>query len=585
MVNEGRWNLSVLYSGFDDPKYEQDILALCAEIDALRALAEGDDVACELIMKYIAISEKITAYAADLMAYANLSYSQNTRDTRAASAVGRVMGIISRISAPDARIKAMIARTEDIDSVIASSPKLSEHEYLIRSIIRAEAHRLSEKEEALLSRLNISGASAWSDLQSSLTSSVKVDYRGELIPLSAARNLAYSPDAQVRRDAYLAELECYGGIRESVAFALNSIKLQVISECDMRGYSSALEKALDDSRMKRETLDALLSAMREYLPVFRKYMRAKAKALGHADGLPWYELFAPMGSSDRHYDVDGARDILLEVFGGFDRGVAELIKEAFDNAWIDFFPREGKVGGAFDYGIASKKQSRVLTNFDGSFSDVVTLAHELGHAFHDRCVFANSPLNQEYTMPVAETASTFNEVLLCEWAIDNAKNDDERLMLIESQLQDATQIICDIYSRFLFEESVFRHRTDEFLGADRLCELMSEAQDEAYGDGLSKDERHPYMWLCKGHYYSGDLSFYNFPYAFGGLFARGLYAKYKSEGKAFINTYKKMLSATGYSDVEDAALVSGVDVTSVDFWRCGLESIAKRIDEFCKIVK
>ena len=432
--------------------------------------------------------------------------------------------------------------------------------------------------------MSISGASAWSDLQSNLTSGVSVDYEGEEITLSTVRNLAYSPDADVRRKAYDAELACYGKIKDSVALALNSIKLQVLTECELRGYESPLDKSLYQSRMRRSTLDALITAMKEYLPAFHKYLRAKAKALGHEGGLPWYDLFAPMGKSDKTYTVEDAKNYLLGIFGQFDTELHDMVKCAFEERWIDFFPRDGKVGGAFDCGVPSAKQSRVLTNFDGSFSDVVTLAHELGHSFHDRQVFCHSVLNQGYSMPVAETASTFNEVLVMETAIAAASDREEKLALIESQLMDACQIICDIYSRFLFESAVFENRPMEVLSPDRMCELMLTAQKDAYGDGLDHECLHPYMWLCKGHYYSGGLSFYNYPYAFGGLFARGLYARYKEVGAPFVDTYKAMLRATSITDVEECALIAGVDLTDPDFWRSGLQSIADRIDEFCDLV-
>ena len=336
--------------------------------------------------------------------------------------------------------------------------------------------------------------------------------------------------------------------------------------------------------MQQATLDALLGAMQEYMPAFRKYLKAKAKALGHEGGLPWYDLFAPMGKSDKKYTTEEARDYLLSIFAKFDTELHDMVKEAFDNAWIDFYPREGKVGGAFDCAVHSAGQSRVLTNFDGSFSDIVTLAHELGHSFHDRQVYKNSPLNRDYSMPVAETASTFNEVLVMNTAIAECEDKETKIALIESQLMDATQIIVDIYSRYLFEASVFAARPSEFLSPERMCALMLDAQKQAYGDGLDEAQMHPYMWLCKGHYYSGGLSFYNYPYAFGGLFARGIYAKYLEEGKPFVETYKQMLRATGTATVEDAAKVCGIDLTDVNFWRAGLKSIAEQIDEFCELV-
>ena len=539
----------------------------------------------DLLTKYVKTNEELSELVEKLAIYANLRYSANTRDTDAASMLGVIMSTLSSTAAPSASLDKAISEIENIEEIIDTTPDLGEFKYLLTNIKRDSKYLLSDKEEGVLAKMDLSGATAWSDLQSSLTSGVKVTYNGEEITLSSVRNLAYSPDAEVRKAAYEAELKCYDSIKDAVAFALNSIKLQVLNVCEMRGYESPLAKSLYQSRMKQETLDALLTAMKEYLPTFHKYLKAKAKALGHEGSLPWYDLFAPMGKSDKVYTKDSARDYLLNIFAKFDTDLHDMVKCAFDNRWIDFYPREGKVGGAFDCGVPSIKQSRVLTNFDGSFSDVVTLAHELGHSFHDRQVFCHSVLNQGYSMPVAETASTFNEVLVMETAIAETTDRDEKIALIESQLMDACQIIADIYSRFLFEKSVFDNRPAEFMSADRMCELMLTAQKEAYGDGLDHDVLHPYMWLCKGHYYSGGLSFYNYPYAFGGLFARGLYAKYKQEGKPFVDTYKAMLRATSVSDVEDCALIAGVDLTDVSFWRAGLQSIADRIDEFCELVK
>ena len=582
----GKWNLDILYTGFDTEEYKNDLQRLEELIPELSRVAEKSRElsASEFLTEYIKVNEEITELVEKLAIYANLRYSANTRDTEAASMLGRIMQTVSMTAAPAAVIDKAISEIEDLDEVIESTPALHDYKYLLTNVKRDSRYLLSDKEETILAKMDLSGASAWSDLQSSLTSGVKVKYEGEEITLSAVRNLAYSPDKDVRRKAFDAEIACYDSIKDAVAFALNSIKLQVLTECELRGYESPLAKSLYQSRMKKETLDALLGAMEEYMPVFRKYLKAKAKALGHEGALPFYDLFAPMGKSDKTYTVEDAKNYLLGIFAKFDTELHDMVKCAFENQWIDFYPREGKVGGAFDCGVPSAKESRVLTNFDGSFSDIVTLAHELGHSFHDRQVFSHSILNQGYSMPVAETASTFNEVLVMETAIADAKDKDEKLALIESQLMDACQIIVDIYSRYLFEASVFEHRPTEFMSAERMCELMINAQKKAYGDGLDENALHPYMWLCKGHYYSGGLSFYNYPYAFGGLFARGLYAKYKAEGESFVATYKAMLKATSVTDVEECAKIAGVDLTDKDFWRQGLQSIADRIEEFCELV-
>lgn len=581
------WDLSILYNGFDDPRYAADLEKLAEEAKSLVEFAKavGTMDKCEVLKSFIAKSESVSMLASKLAIFANLKYSANTADVEAASALGKVMSIISATAAPSAALSKLIASFDDLETIIDSTPELAEYKYYLMNIKRDSKYLLSEGEEAVFAKLNMSGASAWSDLQSSLTSSVKATVDGKEMGLSSVRNLAYSPDAEVRRAAYEAELACYDSIKDSIAFSLNSIKLQVLTECELRGYESPLAKTLYTSRMKKETLDALIGAMEEYMPHFRKYLKAKAKALGHENGLPWYDLFAPMGKCDKTYTVEEAKDYLLQIFGGFDSELHDMVKCAFEERWIDFYPRDGKVGGAFDCGVPSAKQSRVLTNFDGSFSDIVTLAHELGHSFHDRQVFSHSLLNQDYSMPVAETASTFNEVLVMSTVIADAKEKEEKIALIESELMDACQIICDIYSRFTFESSVFENRPAEFMNADRMCALMLEAQKKAYGDGLDENFMHPYMWVCKSHYYRGGLSFYNFPYAFGGLFARGLYAKYKKEGSAFVSTYKKLLHATSVTDIEECAKIAGIDLTSRDFWRAGLQIIADEIDEFCELVK
>ncbi|MBR5871070.1 MAG: M3 family oligoendopeptidase [Clostridia bacterium] len=586
------WDLSPLYEGFDTDAFRADLAALDAVMESVNAFA-AEPAAAELaandanafLHRYIDLYEQANTLAAKLICYTQLRSAANTADMEAASMMGNLMMKLSATAAADTVLRQRVAAIEDLEAVIDADEGLHEYRFALDSIKRENRYLLSDREEALFARLNISGASAWSDMRDYLTSSLKVDYRGKQITFSEVRNLAYDSDPAVRKDAYDAEIACYEKVKDAVAFSLNSIKQQVLTECDIRGYESPLDKALKASRMKRETLDALLGAMVDYMPAFRKYLRAKAKALGHEGGLPWWDLFAPMGGMDKKFTVEEAKDYLLAIFAGFDSEMHDMVKASFEERRIDFFPREGKVGGAFDMGIAPIGQSRVLTNFDGAFGDVVTLAHELGHSFHDKMVFSHSPLTQDYTMPVAETASTFNETLVTGTAIARATDKNEKLALLESRLQDAAQIFCDIYSRYLFEASVFEHRKEEFLDADRLCGLMLDAQREAYGDGLDEVTLHPYMWVCKGHYYSGGLSFYNFPYAFGGLFARGLYAKYEEMGAEFVPMYKKLLNATSVCTVEDAAAIAGIDLTDRAFWEAGLAAFAADVEQFCALIE
>ena len=578
------WNLDRIYKGFEDPAFDADLAELKAQVEAYGAFSStlGSGETLDEIRRGIALEEAITDLANKLGLYASLRQSVDTRDAEAGSRMGRIMSVISEVSGPAAAFKDWASKLPNLMELVRGDEELKEYEFLFANMADSACFLLPGRGEEIMSRMQLSGGSAWGDMQQYLTSTVPVSYRGKSTNLSDIRNLAYDPDPQVRKEAYEAELACYERIQDAVAFALNSIKLETISDCKLRGYASPLDRTLKHSHMSRETLDAMFAAMDEYLPVFWKYLRAKAKVMGYENGLPWYELFAPMGKASTRLTPETSRDYLVEQFSGFDQELTDMIRRAFDEEWIDFYPRDGKTGGAFCAEVPCLKESRILTNFDGMFGDAVTLAHELGHAFHNQCVFHHRPLNRDYSMPVAETASTFNECVVMASAIKGAKDDQERLALIENQLQDVTQIICDIYSRFRFERAVFENREQEFMHADKLCQLMTQAQKESYGDGLDHNQMHPYMWVCKSHYYGP--TFYNFPYAFGGLFARGLYAKYEQEGASFVPKYKALLRMTPVATAEDCAKVAGIDLTDRNFWRDALQTVADEIELFCAIV-
>ena len=579
------WNLEPIYEGFQDPLFEKELSCLKQTVsdaqDFVGTLNDAEPL--EGLRRGIALQETVTELAEKLANYAMLRQAVNTRDSEAGSNLGRVMAVISGFAAPQAAFESWASQLPDLMGLIDADPVLREYRFLFANMSQSSRYLLPGRGEEIMAKMSLSGGNAWSDMHSYLTSTVPVSYRGTTTNLSAIRNLAYDPDPQVRKDAFEAEIACYDRIRDAVAFAMNSIKLETISDCQLRGYESPLMRTLKHSHMEKATLDAMLEAMDEYSPKFWQYLKAKGKALGHENGLPWYDLFAPMGESTAKFTAQTARDYLVEQFSGFDSELADMVARAFDEAWIDFYPRDGKQGGAFCAGVPCLGESRILTNFDGMFTDVVTLAHELGHAFHNQCCDNHRILNRDYSMPLAETASTFNECVVMASAIAKATDSKEKLALIESQLQDATQIICDIYSRFRFERMVFENREANFMDADTLCGFMTEAQKQSYGDGLDHSCLHPYMWVCKGHYYGP--TFYNFPYAFGGLFARGLYAQYEKEGAAFVPKYKKLLHTTTIATAEETAAVAGIDLTDKDFWRSALQTIADQIDLFCQIVE
>ena len=379
---------------------------------------------------------------------------------------------------------------------------------------------LSEKEEVLYSKLSELGSSSWGQLQSVLTSNVNVSYRDQVITLPEVRNLAYEKDASVRKDAYDAELKAYEIIEDAVSLALSNIKREVTTMNEIRGYASALDKTLIQSNMTKKTLDAMLNAMKTYRPHFASYLKAKANYLGHKGNLPFYELFAPVGKTRKTYTYEEASKLVKEGFYSYSNRLGDFAKKAFDNCWIDPFPKKGKRGGAFCSNQPQIKQSRILSNFTGSLSDCLTLAHELGHGYHGEVISSNSPLHWSYPMPLAETASIFCETIMNNHMLKTFTKPEERLSILENSLQGDTQVVIDILSRYFFESALFEKASGP-ISKHQMKDMMLQAQKDAYLDGLDHEILHPYMWLNKGHYYSARLNFYNFPYAFGLLFGKG----------------------------------------------------------------
>lgn len=574
------WNLDILYTSYEDERFTADFTKMIHIFENFSTYVETlDSQSIEDIITYL---EELQELSAKLYGYLNLRITTNTIDPTSSKYMNQLQMAHAKAAKAEKIIDKYLAEKVNIDTLEQDHPTLVHYKFYFSELKKQIKHLLSNDVEDVVAKLNVSGGNGYENLHDYLTSTLEVNYLDEIITLPAVRNLAYSSDAAVRKAGYEAELTAYDKIKGPVSFALNNIKAEVLTLCQLRGYESVLDMTLEHSNMSKSTLDAMIEAIEEYLPKFHLYLQTKAKILGHEGSLPWYDLFAPFESTSKSYTIEEARTILVENFSTFSPDLATLVERSFDEQWIDFDPRSGKVGGAYCHNLGMVKQSRILTNYDGSLSDIVTLAHELGHAYHGMHIENHAPLNRDYSMPVAETASTFNENIILNAMIQKADK-ETKIALIESQLQDLTQIICDIYSRFKFESAVFANRSDHFMFDTELCEMMLNAQKEAYGEGLDSSTLHPYMWVNKGHYYSSHLSFYNFPYAFGGLFARGLYATYKVEGEAFVERYQALLHATTINTAEDVAAICGIDLRDSSFWKSALQQVSILIDEFIEL--
>ena len=397
--------------------------------------------------------------------------------------------------------------------------------------------------------------------------------------MTVLQNLRSDPDEAVRHRAHKAELAAWETVREPLAACLNGVKGTIVTLNRRRGRTDALHEPLDQARIDRETLEAMLGAMYDSFPAFRRYFQAKARLLGK-EALAWWDLSAPVGKADRRYTYAEARDFILEQFGTFSGRLVSFTQRALDHNWIDAEPRDGKRGGAFCMRLPLVDESRILCNFDGSLDQVSTLAHELGHAYHNDCQVGKQILQRRTPMTLAETASIFNQTIITDALLAQATDPGEELAILEGFLSDAAQVIVDIYSRYLFEKEIFERRAQAELSADDFCEIMLRAQKETYADGLDPRYLHPYMWAWKPHYYRTDLSFYNFPYAFGLLFGLGLYAIYRERGNSFLPEYDELLRSTGEGTAADLAARFGLDIRQRAFWETSLRVIEERIGRF-----
>lgn len=438
--------------------------------------------------------------------------------------------------------------------------------------VQAE-HMMSEPEEVLASELRLSGGTAWAKLHGNVSSLITATVGGKELPITAVRNLAHNPDPKVRKEAYDAELGAWKAHEVPLAAALNGVKGEAATLNRKRKWADDLEPVLFRNRITLNTLQAMQEAVVASLPLWKRYFAAKARLLGKKK-LDWWDLAAPVGESTKKWTWDEGAGFIVEQLKTFSPADASVAEEAFRERWIDAEPRKGKRGGAYCMGVGQGK-SRILANFEESFDSVSTIAHELGHAYHNHCLRERPPLLRTYPMTLAETASIMNETIVVQAALKTLPP-KEQLPILEADLQGAAQVVVDIHSRFLFEKAVFERRASRELSAEEFCSLMVEAQKATYGDALAS--YHPYMWAVKPHYYGTD--FYNFPYTFGLLFGLALYQKYQAEGKAFVARYDNLLASVGVYPAAELARRFGFDLESRAFWEGGLAVLGERVAQF-----
>jgi pepF/M3 family oligoendopeptidase len=597
-----KWDLDSLYKDPDSTeyaaavsdykKYMEELAALNKSAKAVqKAGADNFDFPLWL-STYLKAANKTGALETSLNAYAYIIYSTDTTNKKYLDTISALDELQLRSKQQQLEFqKILLQYSDQLPDFYERFSAMKKYRYILEEECRQTAHQMTSDEEDLASDLQRTGGDAWSRLHEQLISTMKDTATGKTF--NGLRNDAFSADAVVRKQSWEKETALLKQNRIAFAASLNNIKGATVTLNRRRHWDTAVDRAVASSRMDKKTLGALIAAIEDSLPQWRTYFQAKALLLrktgATADtagdkndrGLSFYDLFAPLTAdkaSEKTWTFAETRDYIIEKFSSFSPEMGAFAKKAFDSGWIDAAVHPGKVGGAYCEDFPVQKESRILSNFTGTFSDVITLSHELGHAFHHDCIKDTDFLLTSYPMTLAETASTFAETIVKKDVITRSEG-FEKIKQIELELQDVSQVLVDILCRYYFEQSVFEERSTGELGADDFCRLMKSAQEKSYGSGLNGN-RHEYMWAVKSHYYSPDLDFYNFPYAFGQLFAIALYNRYVKEGPAFAAVYKKLLADTGRMSCEDLCREAGFDITTKEFWENSIASFSGEIVTF-----
>ena len=594
-----RWDLTNVYPSLESEDFKAAIIGFKAQVTDL------EDYFVEVVNKTDLNTppDQLGPIVGDVVDRFNQAYtlsstiepyiysfvSTNSRDKTAMRTLSEYEQISLPLQNLSVQLKTWLGKVAPaLDASLEHSATAKAHDFMLKEAAHQSKFLMSEVEESLAAELSLSGGNAWGKLQGTVTSQLSVNFEldGEFqkLPMPALINLRSHPDEKTRQRAYDAENAAWDSVRETLAACLNGVKGEVVTLNKHRGRKDALESAIEQARIDRPTLEAMLAAMKASFPIFEKYFKHKAKLLGK-ETLAWWDIYAPVGKVGRSYTFEEARDFVLEQFEQFSPELRTFSERAFANNWLDAEMRDGKRGGGFCIKVQAVKESRILVNFDGSQDQLSTIAHELGHAFHNECAyqFEKTPLQQLTPMTLAETASTFCETIVTEAVLARVTDPQEELAVLEAQLNGASQVIVDIYSRFLFEKEVFERREESELSADDFCDIMERAQKATFGEGIDERYLQKYMWTWKPHYYSTGISFYNFPYAFGLLFGTGLYAIYQKRGSDFVDDYKALLASTGEEMAANLADRFGINIRTRKFWEDSIAIFAQRVERYCEL--
>lgn len=593
------WDLDSIFPGGSHSKELQDKLVVIEEdVKAYFNLNESWEPASDkphyqTFQTLIAQSEIITKAISQTASFINAVQSADVTNTHAPIVRNQIAQLSSQYAIVQTSVIKKLAAISDED--FGALIKLEAFENLAFALTetREKGNRLlSEAEESMLSKLSQDGFHAWSNHYDTLVSYIKIPFEaadGSIQELSAgqAMNRMYSDsDPAVRQQLFVKWEEAWASYAPLFAETLNHLQGFRLEDYKLHGSTDFMEEPLRYNRIEKETLDAMWQAITNHKQPYLDFLNRKAALMGK-EKLAWYDVDAPVSVGDfkaRTFTYDEAVDFIVENFAKFGPTLAQFAQDLVENGWVEAEDRAGKRPGGYCTSIPESKESRIFMTFTGSASDMSTLAHEIGHAFHSYTMWDLPTMNTRYAMNVAETASTFAETIVSSATVDAAESDEEKISLLNTKLENATAMFLNIHARFLFEQAFYTERQKGLVSAERLSELMVDAQKEAFQNQLS--EYHPHFWASKLHFFIDNVPFYNFPYTFGFLFSLSIFAEYQKNPAGFEEKYMALLKDTAVMKTEDLVMKHlGKDIRSLAFWEQGLAIMEKDVHTFLALTE
>jgi pepF/M3 family oligoendopeptidase len=594
-TNKMRWDMDCIFpGGAASPEFAafrdtltQDIDKVGREIEDLPKKLDGTSF--EAWIKLLLLFQDVYKRFVHADHYAFCLTAQDVNDERA-------MVILEEMSSKEAALEAIRTGIEDLAIAVGDDAwqKLVSDRRLVGSAFfwdelrRNASLKMEPRLEKLAAELAVNGYHAWNRLYTKMAGDLRAEFeeegKTENLSMGQLANRMSSPDREVRRRAFEALETSWRKTEALAAMELNSLAGFRLSLYKQRGWESPLFETYLMGRVQEKTIEAMWKAVAVGLKAMKDYVAAKKRILS-IDAFRWYDQGAPLGEVEKKYEYGEAADFVVKHLTSFSTELGEFARKAIDDRWIEAEDRTGKAGGGFCAGFPVIQQSRIFMTFSGNYNEMMTLAHELGHAYHSWVLRDRDYFARFYPMGLAETASTFNEMLVTDAALEAADSEAEKVSLLDKKIQEHLAMFCNIRARFIFESAFHNERRKGSLPKERLSELMVEAQKEAFGDILAEDGYHPLFWCSKMHFSETGVPFYNWPYTFGHLFAGGIYDRAKREGPGFEERYRALLADTGSMVCEDVARKHlDVDLSGPEFWDDAVGRACRDVESFLGLV-